>query len=309
MRLFFSGFGARDLDLDPRIPKGPRFRLLSCHEEYLEVAHRFSTDLRDGMQDPYELMYDSGAFTAWSKGKEVVLDDLMRVYDDMMEKYSARAANVWLISLDKIPGSPGRTAGPAEIEDCCRISDANYAILERRYGQRVLPVFHQNESTARLHEVAAMAPYICISPRNDLHETARVRWSAEVHAQIPGKNTHGLAATGYSMMTTIPWGSVDSASWIFCATNGGIIRDHRLRVLQMSDKSSALKDTDQHFQTLPPILQDTFRAFVEARGFTVEGLTTEFRERLIWNRVILSELMYQIPETPDIPLDVGLFDL
>jgi hypothetical protein len=309
MRLFFSGFGAHDIDLDPRIPRGPRYRLLSCHEEYLRVAHEFSTDLCTSMEDPFELMYDSGAFTAWSKGKEVVLDDLIRVYDEMMGLYSHRAANVWLISLDKIPGSPGRTAGPAEIEDCCRISDENYSILEKRYGQRVLPVFHQNESTARLHEVAAMAPYICVSPRNDLHETARVRWSAEVHAQIPGKDTHGLAATGYTMMTTIPWGSVDSASWIFCATNGGVIRDHHLRVLQMSDKSSALKNTDQHFKTLPIPLQETFRAFVEARGFTVEGLAESFRERLVWNRVMITELYQSIPQKPDIPMEVGLFDL
>jgi len=261
------------------------------------------------MEDPYSLMFDSGAFTAWNKGREVVLKDLIEVYDEMMNLSYDRAKDIWLISLDKIPGSPGRTAGPEELIECCRISDENFTILSERYGERVLPVFHQNEPTSRLREVADMAPYICVSPRNDLHESQRVRWSAEVHSLIPGKMTHGLATTGYGMMTTIPWGSVDSASWVFCATNGGIIRDHRLRVLQMSDQSTSQKVKDQHFKTLPAIIQDKFREFVEVRGFTVEGLITEFRERLVWNRVILSELAQSISDKIENPFSVGLFDL
>lgn len=309
MKLFFSGFGANGIELDPRYPRGPRYRLLSCHDSYLKIAHKFSEDLRNGMEDEFSLLLDSGAFTAWSKGHEVVLDDLIAVYDEMMNANYHRAKNIWLISLDKIPGSPGRTADPAEIAECCRISDVNFEILKRRYGDRVLPVFHQGEPSSRLHEVCDMAEFICVSPRNDLHESQRVRWSAETHALIPGKMTHGLAATGYQMMHTVPWFSVDSASWIFCATNGAILMNHRMKVLQMSDQSSSQKTTDQHFKTLPEIAQRAFRNFVESRGFTIEGLVSEFRERLIWNRVILSEIQYAIPDKIDIPVSDSLFDL
>ena len=289
-----------------------RYRLASCHKEYLRQANKTSQALQ-ASGEPHELMYDSGAFTAWSQGKEVDLDELVRTYDDMLERYEPKAHAVWLISLDKIPGERGRTASPAEIDEACRISDVNFEALQKRYGDRVLPIFHQNESDDRLHEVAAMAPYICVSPRNDLHEGSRRTWAAEVHRKIPGKNTHGLAATGYDMMRLVPWGSVDSATWVMLAANGSVFRDLKLRALQVSDQSGAIKDRDQHFRTLPPAQQAIFRAEVEARGFTIEGLEAGFYDRMIFNRVMMTETYRALPSPEEIaasiPVEEGLFGL
>jgi len=312
MRLFFSGGPTDQIELDARLQPGIRYRLMSCHGSYMRQAHKTSQALHVCGQ-PFELMYDSGAFTAWSQGKEVELDHLIRVYDEMLEKYETGAQAVWLISLDKIPGSKGRTATEAEILEAVRISDENFAVLERRYGERVLPVFHQNESDDRLHEVAAMAPYICVSPRNDLHEASRRRWSQEVHRKIPGKNTHGLAATGFAMMSQVPWGSVDSATWVLLAANGQVFRDLKLRTVQISDQSGTLKDFDQHFRNLSPAHQECIRAFVEARGFTVEKLETDFYDRMIYNRVVMTDVMNALPPPEaiarDVPVEEGLFGL
>lgn len=289
MNLYFSGGPRENLELDPRIPKGIRHRLMSCHFEYIRQARK-TFDCMIATGEPMEIMLDSGAFTAWSKGKEVDLDDLIKIYDEMFEKYGPHAKNVWLISLDKIPGSRGVTASPEEIKEAEKISDQNFVVLQKRYGDRVLPVFHQNESSARLHEIAAMAPYICVSPRNDLHEDSRRSWSQEVHAMIPGKMTHGLAATGLTMMTRVPWFSVDSATWIMLAANGAIFRDVSLRALAISDQSSSLKDDGQHYRTMPPMVKDSFRSEVERRGFTVEGLEMNFFDRMLWNRVLMTEV-------------------
>lgn len=312
MNLFFSGGPTDQIELDTRLQPGVRYRLMSCHEEYIRQAHKTSQALI-AAQQPFELMYDSGAFTAWSKGKEVVLDDLMRVYDAMLEKYESHSLHTWLISLDKIPGSKGRTATPEEIDEAVRVSDENFAILEKRYGERVLPVFHQNESDARLHEVAAMAPYICVSPRNDLHEGSRRKWSQEVHAKIPGKKTHGLAATGHAMMTQVPWGSVDSATWVLLAANGAVFRDSRLRTLHISDQAGSIKDKDQHYRTMPPGYQKEFADFAESRGFTINQLETNFYDRMIFNRVLMTEVMVSLP-APDViaqstPIEESLFGL
>lgn len=312
MNLFFSG-GPKDLiELDARLQPGIRYRLMSCHDEYIRQAHKTSQALIAAGQ-PFELMYDSGAFTAWSKGKEVDLDALIRIYDIMLEKYESHAQAAWLISLDKIPGKRGQTATPEEIDEAVRISDLNFAILEKRYGERVLPVFHQNESDDRLHEVAAMAPYICVSPRNDLHEGSRRRWSQEVHDKIPGKMTHGLAATGYAMMSQVPWGSVDSATWVLLAANGSIFRDNKLRALQISDQSGSLKDHDQHYRNMPEQYKKEFEAFVESRGFTIAALESQFYDRMIFNRVMMTEVMNNLPPPATIaaavPLEMGLFGL
>lgn len=312
MRLFFSGGPTDQIELDPRLQPGLRYRLMSCHDEYIRQANKTSQALIASGQ-PFELMYDSGAFTAWSKGKEVVLDDLIAVYDSMLEKYEHHAKAVWLISLDKIPGSKGNTASAAEIDEAVRVSDKNFAILEKRYGERVLPVFHQNESDARLHEVAAMAPYICVSPRNDLHEGSRRKWSQEVHSKIPGKDTHGLAATGYAMMTQVPWGSVDSATWVLLAANGAVFRDSQLRTLHISDQAGSIKDANQHYRTMPEVYRKQFEAFAEERGFTIDALETNFYDRMIFNRVLMTEVMLSIPPpatiAAQVPLEMGLFGL
>lgn len=312
MNLYFSGGPTDQIELDPRLRPGKRYRLMSCHDNYIRQAHKTSQALIAAGQ-PFELMYDSGAFTAWSQGKEVVLDDLIRIYDTMLEKYEPHSEHTWLISLDKIPGRRGETATPEQIEEAVRVSDANFEILQKRYGERVLPVFHQNESDDRLHEVAAMAPYICISPRNDLHEGSRRRWSQEVHDKIPGKFTHGLAATGYAMMTQVPWGSVDSATWVLLAANGTVFRDEKLRAIKISDQAGTLKDHDQHYRNMAPRFQKEFEEFVERRGFTIEGLETEFYDRMIYNRVMMTEVMEALPP-PDViakqvPLEVPLFGL
>lgn len=274
----------------------------------MTAARKIADHLVEAAQ-PFCLLLDSGAFTAWSQGHEVTLDDLFAAYDEMIATYGDKAEEVWLISLDKIPGSKGRTATPDEINEACRISDENFKILTDRYGDRVLPVFHQNESTSRLHEVAAMADYICVSPRNDLPEKSRVRWSAEVHARIPGKRTHGLAATGKGMMQTVPWYSVDSASSIFAAMNGGIYRNSSLQVLQMSTKSSSIKDMDQHFRTLPSLVQEHLVAEFERRGFTLEGLEESIYERIVWNRILMVEFSRALHEDRNIPTEIPLFDL
>jgi hypothetical protein len=307
VRIFFSGIGNGNIDRSDRLPPGTRYRLASCHGSYIRAAHGIAQDLVDWGGD-FELMLDSGAFTAWSKGHEVTLDHLIPVYADMLAKFEKHATAVWLINLDKIPGSRGRTATVEEMEEAIEISDQNFNALVKEFGPRVLPVFHQNETTERLHQVASMADFVCISPRNDVAEKYRVSWSQEVHALIPGKRTHGLAATGKTMMTTVPWWSVDSATWVFVAGNGGIFFDHSMKVLAMSSKSPSLKDMDEHYQTLSPMRKAHVDTVIASRGFTPEQLAEDHSLRMLWNRIIMMEV-YQNIGGVKVPDPLSLFDL
>jgi len=292
VNIFFSGIGGKDMELDPRLAGRKRYRLLSCHGAYQRSAYDISRECLSA-GDPVEFMYDSGAFTAWSRGEEVHLDDLLRVYADLIKEFGAAADNIWLINLDKIPGSKGRTATPAELDEAIEISDKNYAILVKEFGPRVLPVFHQNEDERRLRQVYDMAEFICVSPRNDLPEGDRMTWSQETHRLLSAygtpRRTHGLAATGWRMMHRVPWWSVDSATWVILGANGAIFTDTRLKIVQISALSGARKDADNHFRTMAPVVQETLAAQIAARGFTVEELEEDFRARMLYNRVVLNE--------------------
>lgn len=308
MRVFFSGIGKGSVEADERLGS-PRYRLFSCHGNYINYAFK-TIPLCSTIDNEFEVMLDSGAFTAWTKGEEVKIEELKRSYGMLLDKYGGNGQQFWLINLDKIPGAPGRTAEPEEIDEAIKISDENYHKLVDEFGDIVLPVFHQGEPESRLKEVAEMGGYINISPRNDVGERVRVRWSKEVHSKLPrGIKTHGLAATGLPMMQDVPWHSVDSASWIMVASYGHIWWPKIMTIVSISDDSPNRHLADKHYVNLSRAEQEYFEEFAEQMGMTIDELRSDFVFRAIWNRMVQSQIYRSVPEEVVRPLQDGLFDL
>ena len=176
----------------------------------------------DGRPHPKAILLDSGAFTGWNKGEATSVDDVLRKYSSFINMAGDQFDEIWGINLDVIPGERGRDPTPKELDDAVRVSDINFEILVKEFGDIILPVFHQGETPERLDEcvgqVAGKSNYICVSPRNDLAETLRVKWSRDCHGiltdKYPDIMTHGLATTGNRMVRTVPWYSGDSAAWV-----------------------------------------------------------------------------------------------
>lgn len=199
-------------------------RLFSLHGEYLKAVDKWAKALpRDRSVRPYPrtILLDSGAFTAWNAGTPTTVEDVTKSYDQIIKQVDGKFDEIWCINLDVIPGERGRTATKDEILRAFEVSDINFEILTKRFGARIMPVFHQDEeehAPHRLRLVAEQAEYICLSPRNDLPEWERKDWSVMIHRDLhrmfPGKWTHGLATTGNNMIRDVPWFSVDSAAWV-----------------------------------------------------------------------------------------------
>lgn len=231
------------------------------------------------------LMVDSGAFTAWSLGKQVDLEALSSMFGSLIDTYSSHVEFV-LINLDVIPGRKGVDATPKQIHDAMVKSQENFKILNARYPNMVLPVFHQDEPLTYLHTLHSECNYVCLSPRNDLHEQLRVAWARGV-ANL-STNYHGLAATGADMMRTVPWYSVDSASWIMCGAYGGIYlhRGNTIPVLKISDQSSIRGQFDMHYDSLSPVMQKTIADEVAAKGFDIVEMRSNHWSRYKWNALL-----------------------
>lgn len=308
MKVFFSGIGKGSVEADERLGS-PRYRLFSCHGNYFNYAMN-TIPLCAGVDDNFEVMLDSGAFTAWTKGEEVKLEELKRTYGAILDKHGHLGKQFWLINLDKIPGAPGRTPGPEEIDEAIRVSDENYNVLVKEFGDIVLPVFHQGESSKRLLEVQEMGTYINVSPRNDMGERLRVRWARHVHRQLKKETrTHGLAATGLPMMQDTPWHSVDSASWIMVASYGHIWWPRTMTIISISDDSPNKHLADKHYVNLSKPEQEQFAAYAEEYGMTIDQLRSDFVFRAIWNRMVQSEIYRAVPEEVVKPEQETLFDL
>lgn len=289
-------------------------RLLSCHGPYFGVAKRWCAMSHDHpkAKTEREILLDSGAFSAWSKGGEAHLSDVMRSYAEIINRYGDSYKAIYLINLDKIPGQRGRTATLEEIDEAMKISDQNFEILTKEFGPRVLPVFHQDETVERLREVVAQNPgYICISPRNDVAERPRREWSQRAHEACKGTPTHGLAATGVKMMTEVPWRSVDSASWTQLASYGKVMIcvGERMFVANVSSDSSAKRVLGQHLDSFPEPEKDALVAALETIGVTVEEVRTSYDTRAYVNLHFYGDFVRRNNHYKGAPVQQTLFAL
>lgn len=285
-------------------------RLLSCYRDYVKYAHSW-IELTVQRNHPQTLLLDSGAFTAWNKGAEVTIDELLKTYYDFMNRYWDKLPQIWLINLDKIPGSPGVTASDAEVEEAIEISDRNFEILVSHFGPRVLPVYHQGESEARMHEVCRMSEYICVSPRNDLPEGQRVTWAQEAHSKLPkGIKTHGLATTGENMMVTVPWKSVDSASWVFTCAMGNITicLNGSMKNIGVSSQSPTRFEANQHVSNMNPLYRKAVEDRIEELGYSYEVLSVDHNARMAITMLEIIEWNKKYHKSEIIHRE-GLFDL
>jgi len=281
LRYYFSGLFPQHKENDyMHIITRPTNRLFSCHKGYYKAAVHSLDMLAREVPKHTEILLDSGAFTAWTKEEEVSISELIEVYSGLIDKYETSMYKIWLINLDRIPGTVKRAATPTEMEDAKKESMANFHILEKVFGSRVLPVFHQGESWDYLKEVSQVNQYICLSPQNNIHEVQRVKWSEETHKRIDNR-THGLATTGTKMILRNPWHSVDSASWLRQSATGKIMLNSkgRLRPIVISSKSPTLQ-RGGHFHHLSTHVKDDIVSRLEKYGVTLEQAQTEVYARM-----------------------------
>lgn len=284
MHLYQSGTPKNDAlqDVEDAIVD---YRLFSIHGVYKKAVMKWAAGARHRTKRPRHIMLDSGAFTAWNKGDETRIEEVVAAYSDFMQAAGDMFDEVWMINLDKIPGRKGVEPSPEELDEALVVSDRNLEVLQRTFGDRILPVFHQGEPPSRLEVVKAQSRYICVSPRNDLSENVRRNWSLEVHGSCIGWKTHGLAATGNVMMRVVPWTSVDSAAWILHAAYGivDIFFGTRYKGFFFSEDAGKQKEADIHYNALSALMRSKIDERIALYGFTPDDLKTSMRHRSLVN--------------------------
>lgn len=270
---------------------------------------------------PRTLLLDSGAFTAWNAGTPTTVEEVTRSYDGILSRVINKFDEVICVNLDKIPGQKGRTATKDEILEAFEESDKNFEILVKRFGPRILPVFHQDEeehAPHRLKLVCEQAEYICLSPRNDLHEAARQKWSIAMHQAVfkidPKKRTHGLATTGNAMIRKVPWFSVDSAAWVLHGGMAGKVdfydpvaneAEPRYKNYFMALEGGKQAERNIHYRTRSPAEQQRFKEIIAKYNFTVEQLEKDSRARSLVCMGELSEFFEKARELQSVEMKSG----
>jgi len=203
---------------------------LKCNMTHFLMAYGFPEVIK-GLEtldkseiEHISLIIDSGAFSAWSRGLKIDIDEYLEFCRDLTKKYSFK--NVEVVNLDKIPAKPGTAPTREQIQESAEISVENAEYM-RKKGIIPMEVFHQGEDFSFLDTMIKRPEnhYIGISPANDVGVPGRQAWLNQSFRRVElcgGIRSHGFGVTSPSLMANNPWTSVDSATYSILAGYGGV---------------------------------------------------------------------------------------
>lgn len=238
------------------------------------------------------LFIDSGAFSAHTRGAEVDVDEYIE-YLNSIDEYLHVFAQV-----DKIPGVFREPKTPSQLLEAPALSWQNYLYMRPKLKspKKLLPIFHQGEDYKWLHNMLEWVdengehiPYIGISPANDQPVGSKIQYIEKCfkiikHSSNPTVQTHAFGMTSLYVLEMYPFTSADSTTWIINGANGSIMSKYGSVTL-----SSARLDSPDHIRKMPKAAYMEIQSHVEALGYTMEGLATDYKQRIIFNIQFLLE--------------------
>lgn len=217
------------------------------------------------------LFLDSGAFSAFTKGVSITIDEycqFIKQHSDCISLYA---------NLDVI-GDPVA-------------SYRNQMYMERQ-GLSPIPCFHYGEDEVWLRRYLEKYEYIALGGMVPISTPDLVDWLDQIFptflcdpSGMPRVKVHGFGLTSLRLMLRYPWYSVDSTSWVMTGRMGSVLvpryRDGRYIYgedswkITVSSRSPNKVEAGQHIETLPPLVRKQILAYFEEKGYRLGK--SEFR--------------------------------
>ncbi len=196
-------------------------------------------DITEGKKG--NLILDSGAFSAWTKGKTLDIHTYAQYARDLLDNPKAGTKKIRIVNLDVIPGKGGETKAlnrqniskverqknQDTINKSAEMGLMNLRIFKEKYGITPIHVFHQGEDWSWLVEMCKETDYVGISPANDLSVYEKMAWMRNVFSYMKTNNihvhTHGFGVMIPHLLLELPWTSCDATSWLMIAAMGKIM--------------------------------------------------------------------------------------
>lgn len=238
---------------------------------------------------------DSGAFSALTRG--VTIDiykyiDFVNQYGDKFYCYA---------NLDVIPDEKSKKS----VLECCEEGFNNFLIIQKhsKYPEKCCAVFHQGEPLSVLHKYIDYykehpeLKYFCFGGVAGgvgdgvfyfLEKMCRI-----FRKELPNVKIHLLGYTKIAKLKHLPCDTVDSTTWIMAGANGRVMSPYGSLVV--SENLKTFPDSIYH---LPEEAFNKTKKFIEDRGFTLEGLSKDYKQRCIYNIAYLQEAVKNVKYVP-----------
>lgn len=243
--------------------------------------------------DQFRFFLDSGAFSAWSRGAEIDLQEYCEFIRANIEHIDVYA------NLDVLPGQPGQPATAAGREAAAAASWDNFMFM-RSEGLDPLPVFHIGEDRKWLDKMLAHGcGYIGLGGLVGVPSAQRQAWLDDVFDYIcdeegkPRVKTHGFGMTSVPLIFRYPWFSVDSTTWIKITANGAVyvpavvggefVFDQAPTTIAVSAINPKQGADGRHANSMGPLTRSLLDRWLQECGTTYEEVSGNYYYRALVN--------------------------
>lgn len=239
-----------------------------------------------------KLFIDSGAFTAWTKGKQINVDEYINWINE-------RADYIDLYGqVDCIPGDIRNGATQEQVEEAAEKTWQNYLYMrpKMKKPEGLLYTFHVGEPYRYLKQALEWTdengnyiPYIALGgmvgkPMPVKEQFLDTCFDIIKHSSNPNVKVHAFGMTSFDLLAQYPITSADSTSWIMTGANGNVMTD--VGIIPVSDNMSKLPN---HYSHLDKEHQDKFNEQIKKYGFTLDELRHSRDNRIMFNAKYMQE--------------------
>jgi len=221
------------------------------------------------------IMVDSGAFSVWTKGKVIDLNEYIEWIKVNLEFADS------FVALDVIPGTPTKPAvSVVEKQESARKSLQNYHKMVRAGipPEKIIHVLHFGEDI-KWADRCQDFPYVGFGGLVGQHPENRSLWINTMSRALvdssgyPINKWHLFGVTDQETLLTLPMYSADSAGWLRKAVIGTVdIWDHEKNEMFFIRISGQINDKTGHFNDFPQKEKDRVVELITLQGFTLEQL-------------------------------------
>ena len=249
--------------------------------------YKWIDKLKENPQSNCKLFIDSGAFSAWTKGKQIDVDE----YTDFINTYKDNLTVC--ASVDTIPGAPrtSEVASPEQVREAAEKTWENFLYMRSKMDDvdKLLYTFHAGEPWEFLERALNYRDehgpinYLALGGLVGKNEKVLLSFLDKAFNYIKASDNknlkvHAFGMTRLNYLEEFPFTSADSTSWLQTANFGSIMINGKS--ICLSDRK--LLDDDNLINKNVAIKDDIFK-LIESRGFTFEELSTESEKRLMFN--------------------------
>ncbi len=227
--------------------------------EIKRAVRYFKKKMMEGKK--VQLFIDSGAFSAWSRGVKINIDDYIRFIKENIDIIDFYA------NLDVI----------GDVESTWK----NQKIIEEA-GLHPLPVYHMKDPIEYLYKCLDNYEYFCLGGMARGYTTFdRYHFldrCFEIICDTPNRypkcKVHGFGISSLRMLLRYPWYSVDSTTWIMQSQVGSIIiprwkdrwiYDEQSWIVYVSNRGTAR--AQKNISTMSSLEKSIFFKYLDEKGY------------------------------------------